>query len=388
MSRKVLTAFLAVVAAAVAVPSSASAGQALYATTAENRLILINSSAPAHALRDVAIRGLPANERIVGLDIRPNTGQLYGLGASSRVYILNPATGLAGAIGAGPFTPLLSGTLFGLDFNPTVDRLRTSSDTDQNLRLNPTNGAVVATDGNYAYAAGDPNAGQNPVVEGIAYTNSVATATSTELFGIDTARNVLVKVNPPNNGTLATVGAIGVDAQSPAAFDVGVNGTGYATFKVPGQTTPALHTINLATGAAAAAAGTRSVTGRNIVAIAAAGTLPDDNTKPDVSISLSSTQLESRLKQNDSVQPGVACDETCVITAQLRRGGTTLGTGTTGIIGAGKTLVKIPLSNTAVSIINREGTELFDVRVTVVDAAGNTYQDTRQFRTRLPPPTE
>ena len=49
--------------------------------------------------------------------------------------------------GAPAFTPALSGTAFGFDFNPTVDRIRVVSDTGQNLRLNPDTGAVAAVDG-------------------------------------------------------------------------------------------------------------------------------------------------------------------------------------------------------------------------------------------------
>jgi hypothetical protein len=35
----------------------------------------------------------------------------------------------------------LDGTFFGVDFNPTVDRLRVISDTGQNLRVNVDTGA-------------------------------------------------------------------------------------------------------------------------------------------------------------------------------------------------------------------------------------------------------
>ena len=71
-----------------------------------------------------------------------------------------------------------------------------------------------------AYAAGDANAGKAPFVVAAAYTNSVAGATATQLFGLDTARDALVLQSPPNDGVLRTVGRLGFDAVSPAGFDV------------------------------------------------------------------------------------------------------------------------------------------------------------------------
>jgi hypothetical protein len=147
----------------------------------------------------------------------------------------------------------LSGASFGVDFNPTVDRLRVTSDADQNLRINVDTGAATV-DGALAYAAGDANAGQDPNVAGSAYTNSMAGATTTTLYGIDSARDVLVTQNPPNNGTLNTVGALGVDAGDAVGFDIAPNGnTAYAALTVDGASQ--LYTINLTTGAAALVGG-------------------------------------------------------------------------------------------------------------------------------------
>lgn len=371
-----------VAAAALAAPATAPAAEVLYGATADNRLVLVNSSAPSNPLREVPITGLATGDKIVGLDTRPATDQLYALGASSRTYVVNPANGLARAIGSGPFAPALAGTQFGFDFNPTVDRIRVVSDAEQNLRLNPESGAVAAEDGALAYAAGDANAGQNPSAEAAGYTNSVAGATSTELFVLDTARDVLALQNPPNAGVLTTRGALGLDAQGPATLDIATDGTAYATFRVPGAENAVLHTVNLTTGAATPTAGVRSSLTRDIVALAAAGQVGTDRDTPNVSISLSSTQLETKLLADGKLAFGVACNESCTIDARLVRGGKVLDRGTGTIYGADKRLVDITLSDTAKSIIRRPGTALFDVRVTVTDGAGNTFSDTRQFRTR------
>ena len=83
--------------------------------------------------------------------------------APAALYVVSPLTGAATAVG-GPFTPALSGTVFGFDFNPTVDRIRVVSDTGQNLRLNPDTGAVATADG--AINPGTPR------IVGSAYTNN------------------------------------------------------------------------------------------------------------------------------------------------------------------------------------------------------------------------
>ena len=98
-------------------------------------------------------------------------------------------TGAATALGTAPFSPALSGSAFGFDFNPTVDRIRIVSDTGQNLRAHPDTGAVVAVDGSLRYAITDVAAGHDPDVVGAAYTNpDIDPATGTTLFDLDASR--------------------------------------------------------------------------------------------------------------------------------------------------------------------------------------------------------
>ena len=59
-----------------------------------------------------------------------------------------------------------------------------------------------------------------PAALGAAYTNNVRAATSTTLYDVDTARDALVIQAPPNDGVLATVGALGVNLAGPLAFDI------------------------------------------------------------------------------------------------------------------------------------------------------------------------
>jgi hypothetical protein len=204
-----------------------------------------DSATPGTITSNVQVTGLQTGETLLGIDFRPATGALYALGSTSRLYELNTTTGAAKLIGPGAFTPALSGTRFGFDFNPTVDRIRVTSDADQNIRLNPDTGAVAATDTNLQFAAGDPHAGANPNVVGSAYSNNFAGATVTVLYDIDSGVDALVIQNPPNGGTLNTVGALGIDASNDVGFDIsGVTGAAYATIS------PNLYSINLQSGLA------------------------------------------------------------------------------------------------------------------------------------------
>lgn len=223
-----------------------------YGVTSGNLLVRFNLSAPEVLLSSIAITGTVLNEDIIGLDSRPLTRELFGLGAGSRLYRIEASTGVATQIGVdGAFS--LSGTLFGFDFNPTVDRLRVVSDSGQNLRLNPATGGLAATDTGLAYATGDVNQGQVPFVVGSAYTDSVAGATATTLYGIDVGRDVLVIQNPPNGGTLNTVGPLRINALNAVGFDLANVGAGrelaYATLSLD-SVSSSLHAIDLATGTA------------------------------------------------------------------------------------------------------------------------------------------
>jgi hypothetical protein len=216
--------------------------------TNANTVVTFDTASPGTIGSTVPITGLQVGETVVGIDYRPATGQLFALGSASRLYSLNPATGVATFLVA--LNTALSGTTFGADFNPTVDRLRIVSDAEQNLRTDPNTGGVTV-DTPLAYATGDANAAANPNLVASAYLNSFPGATTTTLYGIDTNLDILVTQIPPNSGTLNTVGALGVNTTGAAGFDIqsdvgGLN-TAFAALQTGAGTS--LYTVNLATGA-------------------------------------------------------------------------------------------------------------------------------------------
>jgi MYXO-CTERM domain-containing protein len=236
------------VLAVVAGLAAGASGELVYGITQEGFLVNWDSATPAMIQMGSPIQGLGSNEKLVGIDFRPKTGELYGIGSFSRMYKINTSNGFATQVG-GTFSTVLNGSSFGVDFNPTVDRIRLVSNAGQNLRLHPDTGAVAFTDTNLAYVSGDPNFGKTPNVVHAAYTNNFNGAMTTQLFGIDTGLDALVLQNPPNAGGLVTIGSIGVDVSDIGGFDIsGATGTAYLVVRDSQLGKSTFWTINLATG--------------------------------------------------------------------------------------------------------------------------------------------
>lgn len=259
------TALLTALASVALLTSQSAHAATVYGITASNQLLAFDSTTPGTITSSASVTGLAAGEVLLGIDFRPATFELYGLGSGSRLYRINQATGAATQVGSdGLFT--LSGSAFGFDFNPMVDRVRVVSNTEQNLRLNPNDGSLTATDGMLSPAGN---------VVGSAYTNNFANAPSTMLYGIDSVAGTLVLQNPPNNGTLVLVGSLGVGALGEnLGFDIFGNDV-LASLNIAGAATTGLYRINLNTGAAALIG---SIGGGNQVTDIAIQTIPEPGT--------------------------------------------------------------------------------------------------------------
>lgn len=246
-----------ITAAAALMPWAAQAVQ-VYAVTESGYLVNFDSGSPNAATTIGLIGGLGADETVVGIDFRPANGQLYAATDGNSLYTIDLGTATASLVQT--LTPGFSGSRFGLDFNPVPDRLRITTDADQNLRCNPAAGFPACTvDTGLVFGAGDVNVGRNPNVVGSAYTNSVAGAATTTLYGIDSTLNALVVQNPPNDGILTTVGLLGVNTTDLVGFDIltlaGVN-TAYASLTQTGSFLSRFYTIDLVTGQASPVGGT------------------------------------------------------------------------------------------------------------------------------------
>jgi hypothetical protein len=219
------------------------------ASTFQNFLITWDSADPTNILTGVAIQGLGQNETLLSLDARPSTGQIYGLGSFGRLYTLDMTTGQATRVGTNPFSPALNGSNFGTDFNPTNDTLRVVSNAKQNLRINPGNASITADATLRPFSTGEGTNTNSNIVH-LAHNNNTFDASTSELFGIDTGRDTLVRFNDPNAGTWSSIGALNFDATELGGFDVsGASGTAFATMVNAGQSRSTFGTINTTTGA-------------------------------------------------------------------------------------------------------------------------------------------
>lgn len=254
MTHPARLAALAAVSSTVAIASASA--QTVYALTVQGALISFDASSPGAINFIGAISGAGGTAaNYAGIDFRPRTSELYLVerGIADSIYTLN--TSNAAATFKSNFSTALSGSAFGVDFNPVPDRLRTTSDIGQNLRTNVDTG-LVTTDTSLAFAPGDPNFGNAPFIVGSAYTNSLfgslnGTGTTT-LYNLDARHDILVIQNPPNNGALITVGAVGFDFHDETGFDIYFNGstnTAFASLTAFGGASTDFYTIDLATGA-------------------------------------------------------------------------------------------------------------------------------------------
>src|SRR6266508_3365973 len=156
-----------------------------YALSDANTLVSFNPATPSVGT-SIPVTGLMAGQTLVGIDVRPANGLLYGLGVNAAtdtatLYTISPVTGVATVEGALnlPVTVNLPGSGYGFDFNPVSDRIRVTTDGLEtgiglNFRINPDNGTVVID--TMITPAGSQ-------ISGVAYTNDETGVTT--LYTLD-----------------------------------------------------------------------------------------------------------------------------------------------------------------------------------------------------------
>lgn len=226
--------------------------------TADQRLVCFSEFSPGRTNNIGQVTGLSGDTALIGIDYRVQDGKLYGVGNSGGVYTISTTDGSATLVNN--LTVPLSGTVFGVDFNPAADRLRVISNTGQNLRHNVNPGGVTINDGTLTYTAPPATPVASLGVTAAAYTNNdLDPNTATTLFDMDSTLDQISLQSPANNGILAATGKIGFDAAESAGFDIysmlsngaAVDNRGYtvATSAVDGRTR--FYSVSLLTGRAA-----------------------------------------------------------------------------------------------------------------------------------------
>ena len=279
-----MAAALACLGAAGAPAALAAPAERAFALS-DNRLLTFDPAAPGDATTKPII-GIVAGETLVGIDVRPQNGMLYGLGVNATantatLYVIGRETGQAGVVGTtgsvafttnGVTAVDLPAADYGFDVNPANDRVRVTTASGLNFRVNPNTGAVV--DGDNGLAPGlvsgvNPDGGLNGAttsVGGVAYTNDRPNnGNVTTLYALSAAADQLSIQNPPNAGTQTlaqnvTVGGTPVNFSAVGGFDIDpavaaaagnvpvTSGAGYAVLTIGAATH--LYRVSLTDGAA------------------------------------------------------------------------------------------------------------------------------------------
>lgn len=204
--------FFAATLLATAAATGAQA-QTVAALVGGDTLVHVDAKA-RKAVKTVKITGAGP---IVGIDVRPANGMLYGLAADGSVVTIDPATGRA-TVKSKLEVMLPAGVMATVDFNPVADRLRVIGSNGMNLRANVDDGKVIR-DGDLKFAETDMHKGEKPNVTAGAYTHSFKGTKTTTLYDIDATIGGLLRQAPPNDGVLGAVGKLGAKGGS-WAFDI------------------------------------------------------------------------------------------------------------------------------------------------------------------------
>jgi hypothetical protein len=241
---------IALAAALLLTTPAALQARDMYATDDRGNLLRFDSRFPGIITDRVAISGLGAGASLVGIDFRPSTGQLVGVGSDSVLYVIDQDSGRAQPVG-GPFAPALSGSAFGVEVDPVADALRVVSNTGLNARLSFAGGG---------HLPGSPSTPLNPGsprVVAIGSTNSafsLARPTASTLVAIDSGSDQVLVQSPADAGTLSDGKALGIDIGDAVGLDVvvvpNVGSVAYMVATPAGARGANLYRVSLITGRA------------------------------------------------------------------------------------------------------------------------------------------
>lgn len=237
--------------AATALASTAASAASIVALSGGKTLTMIDP-ATRKATKTVEITGA----ELIGIDVRPADGMLYGVTTAGAIVVVDAATGKLTEKSKLSQT-LKPGLAATVDFNPVADRLRLILSDGTNLRVNVDDGKAVV-DGALKFAETDMHKGEKPNVVAGSYTNSMKGAKETVLYDIDATIGGLLKQAPPNDGVLNAVGKLGVKIEGPVAFNIVAKGEKNEAWLAAGGM---LYAVDLSSGKATGAGKIEGVKG-------------------------------------------------------------------------------------------------------------------------------
>ncbi|MGZ5021015.1 MAG: DUF4394 domain-containing protein [Chthoniobacterales bacterium] len=240
----------------------------LYGITDSGSLFSFSSNSPGNITTPTAVSGLFGGA-LVAIDFRPATGQLYGLvyagGNNPSLYLctINPQTYSAtlvpaqysgGLYGFLPYYGTLSANDFSFDFDPVADRIRLTTTLGHNALVRP-GGTLQSMDTRLAF---DQSSNGSVQVVATAYSNNIATATQSTLYGYNrgSVDSIVTLGGLGGNPAVATgklfpVGSVGSVAQT-KTIGMDISGaTGFAYLNAeypPGFSGDDFFVLDLSTG--------------------------------------------------------------------------------------------------------------------------------------------
>ena len=233
-----MTKFIMALAATTAFAAPLSAQTAI-GLVGDNTIVTIDT-ATATVTNSVTLEGTA----LLGIDYRAATAQIIGVTSDQAVITIDPASGDVTQLSQMATMLPVGDMPVVVDVNPVPDRLRFMTGTT-NHRVNMDTGEVTV-DGDLHFDAADANAETAPMIVAVGYINSFGKPESTAMYDIDAGLNALIRQTAPNDGTVATIGDLGVMPNGPLSFDVAGSAEGTNTAWL--GTGDAIHTVDLETG--------------------------------------------------------------------------------------------------------------------------------------------
>lgn len=234
---------IAVAGASLAALTAAAAAAPAVGLAGDKTLVWFDT-ADAKVSRSVDVDGV---DMLMGIDVRPSNGMLYGIDGNGMIVTIDLDSGAA-TVGPELSSKLPGGVTASVNFNPVADRLRVMGSDGTNLRINVETGETTV-DGSLDFEAGDMNAEATPNVVATAYTNGMGKPEKTSMWDIDATLGALLRQIAPNDGTLATIGKLGIEGAEHYAIDFEVRAIDDNVLWLAAGN--GLYTVNLETGAAA-----------------------------------------------------------------------------------------------------------------------------------------
>lgn len=186
-------------------------GTIVYALNDNNTVYRMDVRKPGTIIDSIKLETRDPGEKIIGIDSRPTTGEIFAISNFRTVYSVN-TTGYRVTRPVfilhklGIKTDL--NTTIGFDIDPVRDRMRIVTAKGDNVLLRLEDGQQ------------EGKGGATPDVGAVAYSNNYPGATTTTLFGLDSHADKLVRYENPEAGSITAVGHFGIDVEEVGGFDI------------------------------------------------------------------------------------------------------------------------------------------------------------------------